>query len=395
MPEEISIVIIDSDKDTHYSLKNMLREVPGAQVTGESDDPRIGVNLVRQFRPHIVFLEISSPVEDHLATASKIVEVFPQTSVFAVSSETKPEVILKAMRSGVQEFLRRPLDQDEVVAAIRKVMRRLQTQGTVAGEIITVFSNKGGLGTTMISVNLAVMLTKACGKSAAVVDLDLQFGDAAMFLNVQPTYTIADVARSYEKLDQTLLRAHMVQHASGAYVMAEPQQAEEAEAITAEQVGQVLRLLRSMFEYVVVDTSHTFDERCVEALDLSDSIFLISALELPAIRNSKRCIEIFQRLGYGRDKVKLVLNRFVPNKSVVVEKFEKSFEYPIFWRIPNDYASVSNSINSGVPLIESAPQSPVTVNLRELAYTVCRMGPGEEVETEAPKKRSLAKLLRR
>jgi len=395
MPDEISIVIIDSDKDTRYSLKNLLREIPGAQVRAESDDPRVGVNLVRQFRPHIVFLEISSPAEDHLATAAKIVEVYPQASIFAVSSETKPDVILKAMRSGIQEFLKRPLEQDEVVTAIRKVMRKVQTQGTVAGEIITIFSNKGGLGTTMLAVNLAVMLAKACQKSCAVVDLDLQFGDAAMFLNVQPTYTIADVARSYEKLDQTLLRAHMVQHSSGVYVMAEPQQAEEAEAITAEQVGQVLRLLRSMFEYVVVDTSHTFDERCVETLDLSDAIFLISALELPAIRNSKRCIEIFQRLGYGRDKVKLLLNRFVPNKSVVVEKFEKGFEYPIFWRIPNDYASVSNSINSGVPLIESAPQSPVTVNLRELAYTVCRVGPKEEVEAEAPKRRSLAKLLRR
>jgi hypothetical protein len=90
---------------------------------------------------------------------------------------------------------------------------------------------------------------------------------------------------------------------------------------------------------------------------------------------SKRCIEIFQRLGYGRDKVKLVLNRFVPNKSVVVDKFEKSFEYPIFWRIPNDYASVSNSINSGVPLIESAPQSPVTVNLREVnSYRIYFLG---------------------
>ncbi len=395
MLDEISIVIIDSDKDVHYSLKNILRELPGAQVRAESDDLRVGVNLVRQFRPHIVFLEISSPAEDHLATAAKIVEVYPQASIFAVSSETKPDVILKAMRSGIQEFLKRPLDQDEVVAAIRKVMRKVQTQGTVAGEIITIFSNKGGLGTTMLAVNLAVMLAKACGKSAAVVDLDLQFGDAAMFLNVQPTYTIADVARSYEKLDQTLLRGHMVQHSSGAYVMAEPQQAEEAEAITAEQIGQVLRLLRSMFEYVIVDTSHTFDERCVETLDLSDAIFLVSALELPAIRNSKRCIEIFQRLGYGRDKVKLLLNRFVPNKSVVVEKFEKSFEYPVFWRIPNDYASVSNSINSGVPLIESAPQSPVTVNLRELAYAMCRMGPEEEIEAEAPKKRSLAKLLRR
>ena len=395
MPDEISIVIIDSDKDVRYSLKNILREIPGAQVRAESDDLRVGVNLVRQFRPHIVFLEISSPAEDHLATAAKIVEVYPQASIFAVSSETKPDVILKAMRSGIQEFLKRPLEQDEVITAIRKVMRKVQTQGTVAGEIITIFSNKGGLGTTMIAVNLAVMLSKACGKSSAVVDLDLQFGDAAMFLNVQPTYTIADVARSYEKLDQTLLRAHMVQHSSKTYVMAEPQQAEEAEAITAEQVGQVLRLLRSMFEYVVVDTSHSFDERCVETLDLSDSIFLISALELPAIRNSKRCIEIFQRLGYGRDKVKLVLNRFVPNKSVVVEKFEKSFEYPIFWRIPNDYASVSNSINSGVPLIESAPQSPVTVNLREFAYTVCRMGPEEHVEVEAPKRHSLAKLLRR
>jgi pilus assembly protein CpaE len=242
MPDEISIVIIESDKDVRHSIKNILREIPGAQVRAESDDMRVGVNLVRQFRPHIVFLEISSPAEDHLATAAKIVEVYPQAGIFAVSSETKPDVILRAMRSGIQEFLKRPLEPDEVIAAVRKVMRKLQTLGTVAGEIITIFSNKGGLGTTMIATNLAVMLAKACGKSSAVVDLDLQFGDAAMFLNVQPTYTIADVARSYEKLDQTLLKAHMVQHSSGTYVMAEPQQAEEAEAITAEQVGQVLRL---------------------------------------------------------------------------------------------------------------------------------------------------------
>ncbi len=395
MADEVSIVIIDTDKDTRSAIRSLLRDLPGAQVMAEADDLRVGANLVRQFRPQIVFLEIATPVEEYLSTAAKIIEVYPQVSVFGVSAETQPEVILRAMRSGVQEFLRRPVDQDEITAAVRKVMRRLQTLGTVAGEIITIFSNKGGLGTTMISTNLAVMLSSECRKSAAVVDLDLQFGDAAMFLNVQPTYTIADVARSYEKLDQGLLRAHMVQHSSGAYVMAEPQQAEEAESITAEQVGQVLRLLRSMFEYVILDTSHTFDERTVEALDLSDTILLVSALELPAIRNSKRCIEIFQRLGYGRDKVKLVLNRFVPNRSLATDKFEKSFEYPIFWRIPNDYGSVSSSINSGVPLLESVPESPVTVNLRELAFSLCRVSPGEPPERKAPKRGALAKILRR
>ena len=216
-----------------------------------------------------------------------------------------------------------------------------------------------------------------------------------MFLNVQPKYTIADVARSYEKLDQTLLRAHLVQHSSGAYVMAEPQQAEEAEGITAEQVGQVLRLLRSMFEYVIVDTAHAFDDKSVEALDLSDSIYLVAALELPAIRNSKRCLEIFQRLGYGQDKVKLVLNRFIVDKSIATEKFERSFEYPVFWRIPNDYSSVSNSINTGVPLLESAPQSPVTVNLRELAVNISGYSAEQESEDDSAKRRPFARLLRR
>ena len=397
MVDDISIVIIDSDKDVRFSLRNLLREVPGAAIKAETEDLRIGVNLVRQYRPHIVLLEVSSPADESLSAAAKIVEVYPQTAVFAISAETKPDVILRAMRSGVQEFLKRPPDQDELLTAVRKVMRKLQALGTVAGEIITIFSNKGGLGSTMISANLAVFLARDMKKSCAIVDLDLQFGDVAMFLNVQPNYTIADVTRSYEKLDQTLLKAHMTQHSSGAYVMSEPHQAEEAETITAEQVGQVLRLMRSMFEFVVVDTSHAFDERSVEAMDLSDSIFLISALELPAIRNSKRCIEIFQRLGYGQDKVKLVLNRFILGKSNATEKFERSFEYPIFWRIPNDYASVSNSINTGVPLLESAPESPVTMNLRELAANLCGgHGVAEQGSQEVtPKKSGLARLLRR
>ncbi|KPJ59852.1 MAG: hypothetical protein AMJ46_09485 [Latescibacteria bacterium DG_63] len=395
MIEEVSVVIIDSDKDVRFALRGLLRDVPGALVTAETDDMRVGVNLVRQHRPNIVLLEVGSPPDEYLSTAAKIIEVFPQTAVFAISAETEPEVILKAMRSGIQEFLRRPPEQDEIEAALRKVMRRLQALGTMAGEIITVFSNKGGLGTTMIAANLGVFLSQLCQKSCAVVDLDLQFGDVGMFLNVQPKYTIADVARSYEKLDQTLLRAHLVQHSSGVYVMAEPQQAEEAEGIKAEQVGQVLRLLRSMFEYVIVDTAHAFDDISVEALDLSDSVFLISALELPAIRNSKRCIEIFQRLGYGKDKVKLVLNRFIVDKSVATEKFERSFEYPIFWRIPNDYASVSSSINTGVPLLESAPQSPVTVNLRELAVSLSGFSGEQESQEDSVKRRPFARLLRR
>jgi pilus assembly protein CpaE len=395
MVDDISILIIDRDKDVRFALRNLLREVPGAAVKAETEDLRIGVNLVRQYRPQIVLLEVSSPVEEFLSAAARIVEVCPQTAVFAISSETKPDVILRAMRSGIQEFLKRPPDQDELVAGLRKVMRKLQALGTVAGEIITIFSNKGGLGTTLISANVAVFLAQSMKKSCAIVDLDLQFGDVAMFLNVQPNYTIADVTRSYEKLDQTALKAHLTKHSSGVYVMSEPHQAEEAETITAEQVGQVLRLMRSMFEFVVVDTSHAFDERSVEALDLSDYIFLISALELPAIRNSKRCIEIFQRLGYGQDKVKLVLNRFIVTKSSATEKFERSFEYPIFWRIPNDYASVSNSINTGVPLLESAPQSPVTLNIRELAASLCKVSAEQGSEEVSPKKGGFARLLRR
>ena len=154
MIEEVSVVIIDSDKDMRFSLRSLLREVPGATVTAETDDMRVGVNLVRQHRPNIVLLEVGSPPDEYLSTAGKIIEVFPQTAVFAISSETEPDVILRAMRSGIQEFLKRPPEQDEIEAAIRKVTRRLQALGTMAGEIITVFSNKGGLGTTMIAANL-------------------------------------------------------------------------------------------------------------------------------------------------------------------------------------------------------------------------------------------------
>jgi pilus assembly protein CpaE len=366
----LKVVLIESEPANLVTLRHVIGELGDATIGGEAAEVEEGYREIMKVRPDLVVMELGDADlgERALLVAERLADIYPATAIFVTSGIQSADVVKRAMRAGVREFLTRPVDGNELSAAIRKLLRQ-RSQASITrsttGQIVVVFAPKGGIGATFLAANLGVLLGRGVAGRAVIVDLNLQMGDVATFLNLRPQATIVDVVEAGDGLDTGLLEAALVEHTSGVRVLAEPSAAEDAERIEAHHVGGLLIRLKTLFDYVVVDLNHHFDAHTLEALDLADHILLMSVLELPTIRNTRRCLEVLEKLDVDDERLKLVINRHRPGKGS--ERFEKSFGYPIYWRLPNDYATAISSINAGVPVGEVGPDSVLAASLRGLA----------------------------
>ena len=369
MASPFTAVVIDSDEGSRNSLITQLRSMPGVTVEADAPDLALGMKLARQVRPMLLVLE-AKPLDEALAAAERFHLEFPSTTIFVTSSDAVPNTILRAMRAGAKEFLSRPIANVELSAALDKLMKIAdRSVGGGRNKLITVFSNKGGVGTTSVSVNLSVALARVTGKDVGLADLDLQAGDVSIFMNARPTKTIADVCASTGRIDSTQVTGALVKHDSGVFVLAGPERPEQMESIKPGRVNEVLSSMREAFPYTVVDNGHGFSDVNLEVFDLADHIVVVVLLNLPSIRAAQRCLEVFRQLNYLRDqeKVKLVVNRYMPQKDIGIEQLEEALHYPVYWRIPNDYANMSDAINAGMPVAEIDPEADVTKSFDQLA----------------------------
>jgi pilus assembly protein CpaE len=261
------------------------------------------------------------------------------------------------------------VDSSEAKRAIERLLRLTAAGAAAGGKVIAVFSNKGGTGTSTLAVNLAVALAQVTNQGVALADFDSQAGEVSLFLNLQPTRTIADLVTGQGKIDSAVVQAALVKHPSGVYVLCEPERPEQTEGITGTRVHEVLAQLTSSFPYVVCDLSHSFNDVSLEIFDSARHILVVTLLNLPAIRSARRCLDVFRQLNYLRDedKVRLVINRYLPSRDIDVSQLEETLHYPVFWKVPNDYATVIDAVNSGLPVHEVNADSEVARSLRGLA----------------------------
>ena len=237
----------------------------------------------------------------------------------------------------------KPLIKDDFVTALSKIKE--QVSGFHSEDkkcrIITTFSNKGGIGKTAIATNLALELANMTKERVALIDLNLQLGDITTFLDINPSFDISYVIQNLSRIDETFLLSSLEKYKeTSLYVLADPPYLEQAEDITAEQISGLFDVLKQAFSYIVVDTSANFDGKTITALDHSDLILLISIVNLPAIRNCQRCLELFERLGYEKSKTKIILNRYMENDEIKIEDVEDVLGRKIYWKIPNNYFTI-------------------------------------------------------
>lgn len=374
MADKLSVLVIDSDRSTKQTLTKHLAQMINVELVGDLTGIDQAPEVIKKAKPDILILELPADHGKTLRWTERMKLEFPGM-IICVSSQIKTtELILSAMRAGAQEFLARPIDPGELRKAVEKVTTerdQLLRRGTPeGGRIISLFSKKGGLGVTTLAVNLGVALSQAEKSKAAIVDLDLQLGDVSSFLNLSPEYSIVDAFDERDRVDPVKLQSCMTRHQSGVFVLSEPKNPADSENVTSSQLGQILQHLKSMFSYVIVDTPHLFDSRNLEAFELSDYIMLVLVPNISSVRATKKALSVFKDLGYAKDKVRLIVNRASKGDSIKVEEIEKTLRYPVAWVIPNNYRSVVEAINSGIPLVNHRGNSNVAKSISGLSADI-------------------------
>jgi pilus assembly protein CpaE len=372
MPPHISLVIIDSDTTARDSITGTLKPfsetISIAGIVGNFGD---GTKLIEKSSPNVVILEVHD-IQQGIQEVQLITSKFPRTSVIVSSAEKNSDWILSLMRAGAVEYMLRPITQEELKQALQKVGRFIfskPAEEVLTGKIISAYYPTGGMGTTTVAVNLAASLALE-GTKVALVDLNLFSGDISTFLDVNPTYTLSSVTSNIDRLDANFLMSVMTRHSSGPFVLTEPLEVDDAISITPEQVQRTLKFLKGIFNYVVVDCGGQLEGCNMAVFESSDLILFTTALSLPALRNTKRYLTALERKGFHRDRVKLVVNRFLQKADIQIKDAEKVLGVTVFQIIPNDYMEVVTSINKGIPVVTMSPRSAVSKAMLNLAELV-------------------------
>ena len=329
--------------------------------------------IVNGSAPDLVLAETSTPQD--FAALERLATAHPEVDHVLVSPALEPELLMRAMRAGVREVLQAPATPAAVVAALRRQMRkRAGVAGPAArpaGEVIAVVSCKGGSGATFVAANLAHLLAEGGRRRVALIDLNLQFGDAALFVSDgRGCSHVADVARHIDRLDADLLRSSMREVTPGLWVLAAPDDPAQGVEVTPDHVRRIVELAREMHDHVVIDIGRALSPVTLQALDLADRLYPVLQLTLPFIRDGKRLRDVFRSLDYPEDKVQWIVNRHQKDSEFSTEDLKKALGIREVITLPNHYEAVASSVNQGVPVATVAPGSSITRALRDLARRI-------------------------
>ena len=343
---------------------------------------------------NLLILEIGRDPEKDFQLLSEIQISGEADDIFLTSSLSDPNMLIRALRTGgVKEFFPQPLKRGEVEEAIRKLVEAKQDRESiltkkVKGKVFTVFGAKGGVGTTTLAVNLATALTQFKGDpSIALVDMNVLSGDIPLFLNMKSVFNWIEVSRNISRLDATYLMTILQKHVSGIHVLPAPVMVGNGDCMEPELVARVesvLELMRSMFDFVVIDGGQLLGRISSYLLGISDKVVLVTIPILPGIINLKKLIDAFHDLGYPSGNTIVVMNRYNQKSGVSIDEVRKMINKDIRWSIPNDYRNTMNAINTGIPLTRSALKTDITNKILELA---AELSSGKiEVGTDKTKK---------
>lgn len=371
MSNVLRLAIVDPSDNSRNQLKNMLLGMDIVWLEAECSRYEFFSDVIAQTKPDIGVVAIDSNPEKGLKLIEQVKQIAPDCAVLVVSSSTDGQVILKAMRSGAKEFLTQPIKVEDLIGALDRISAAKFGTGDGRGRtchVIGVCGATGGVGTTSLAVNLGCVLAREERNSVVLVDLDMALGDADVFLDTIPDYTLVDVAQNISRLDFTLLKRSLTKHASGLYLLPRPVQLQDTSHVTPEDLTRVLGLLKASFTHMIIDLSKSYSPLDVVALKSAKDVLLVTQLDLPCLRNVVRLMLSFNDDEGLKDKVKIVVNRVgLDSGAISLKKAQETMGKEIFWQLPNDYKTMVEVRNNGVPLVEQAPRAGITQAILTLA----------------------------
>jgi pilus assembly protein CpaE len=397
MSTVLRLAIVDPNDMQRESLKGLLLGMDMVWLEAECSRYEFFADVVAQTNPDIGMVAIDADPQKALDLVGRLATAAPNCTVLVVSSSNDGALILQALRAGAKEFLTQPVRIDDLVAALGRINdRRFGLAGDNrprGSQVIAVAGAIGGVGTTSLAVNLGCILAQNPQNSVALIDLDLCLGDADVFLDTIPDYTLVDVAQNVTRLDFTLLKRSLTKHSSGLYLLPRPVQLEDTSLITADDLQRVIGLLKATFTHLVLDLSKGYTQLDLVALGIANEILLTTQLDLPCLRNVVRLMMSFGNMEGLADKVKIIVNRVgLDSGQITLKKAEETIGKEVFWQIPNDYRTMIEARNNGVPLIESAPKAAVTQSFLALAKALSGETATPEEESGKNRRGGLFKL---
>lgn len=409
MPEggQIKVLIVDDIPETCDYLSKLLHFERDIQVVGTAGSGTQGLAKSKELLPDIALIDINMPDMDGITATEKIISEIPGTQVIIMSVQGEQDYLRRAMLAGASDFLVKPFSGDELANSIRHVYARrprapreaavaptAEERERAPGRMVAVFSPKGGVGCTTLTVNLAVALKlEQPDRRVGVLDANLPFGDIGVLMSLPQDKTISELISRFDQIDADLLSDVMVTHSSGVKVLKAPLKPEQAELITSNHVKTILQLMRKSFDYVFVDTWSSLEERVLTVLDNSDRILLVVTPELHTMKNVLLFLAVADLLQYPQGKIVLVTNRADVRGGVPIPEITRSLRCEVAATIGNDPQAVINSINREVPLVQAEPGNIVSRDIRALLKQIMLgLGGGELEEVSREKKGLLGRL---
>lgn len=333
--------------------------------------------------PDICLVDFDQDRRSAAIMAERIHSGLPDTAVFAVSSQTHPDAILEAMRSGCGEYLVKPIDREQLVKAVARIgARRKEKQEQGRAQILAFMGSKGGCGTTTLATQLGALLASSFSRSCLLLDLHPDFGDAALYLKLTKSrFHFFELLENTDRLDADFLRSFVMRHSSGLELIPAPEgSVVSREALPAGALTHTLSFLRLRYEFILVDLPPALNDENLTVIRDCDQLYLVTVAEVSAVRNVVRQLEYFASKEIPREKIRVVLNRHHKRNVVSDAQIEKVLGQKIFWRVPNQYPQVVKTIHEGDPIAQLS-SSEVTRSLEGWAESI-----GKKPGTEAKKR---------
>lgn len=397
-PQKIRVLIVDDIQETRENIRRMMQFDPLIEIIGDARTGREAIDIAYQKQPDVVVMDINMPDMDGLVATEAIRRKLPYIQIIILSVQNDVGYMRRAMLAGARDFLSKPPMIDELTNAIRQAGRlaieekkkgEFKTGPGISlnkknlGQIIVVYSPKGGVGSTTISTNLVIALHSE-ESPAVIVDGNFQYGDVAIFFNEQVRNSIYDLAPRADELDPEIIEDVLIKHSlSGVDILSAPTRPEYANSISSDQFIKIINYLRQMYKYIVIDTASYLSESVQAALDIGNVIVLIATQNIPSIKSANLFLGLSDASGIDRNKILFSLNQFDKRISITPERVGESLRIPVDSVIPFEDRIVTTSINRGTPFIVDNNTSLISKSIYNLAEKINeKIGEQQEVDIE-------------
>lgn len=372
---EINTIIISKLDERREFLKKLLEETD-IKVISDIRGGTAALDRIENISPELVIMTFDEHDTDVLNIAERIYLGRPQCIIIFLVDRMSTDILQKAMSAGVKNVTIFPdngYDFSEWLKTIynnekmrNKSMVEMKSISWMS-KVITVFGAKGGIGKTTIAVNLAAKLAEN-NKKVALLDFDIEFGEISVYLNLDVKDTLAELITEKSEFDIDTIRSYMNFHSSGVHVLCAPKSPEYSEGINANQIEKLMNILRTYYDYVIIDTPASFNDITLTAIEGSVMVVFVTGFDISILRNSKLSMNLLEGLQQ-KEKIKIVVNRDVEGY-ITAKDVERILGKNIWCRIPSDYNTAVSALNKGIPIVIGSPKTRISFALDELAKLV-------------------------